>query len=1515
MFINQIDETYEKILNILYDTIINKNLLKFFKTNNLFINNFGIINEYINNLKDVIKNDVMGIFNKNTNIEYIIDKIIEYLYIYIFLLYGFYELNNDIFLNTIYSIIKKNEKLFNNDYILKLQICHKNLLKILEYLKNKTNDEYVINLLKGINEKVLENKNNNHNIILIIIFKDIYLKEDKKNLYKILENEEISNAEIKYIEIVEVDTDNINYTNLERLFNETQKKNGLVEEFYNLMIDYNNEDLIVENNINKKINILFERKIIIPIVEDYIRINKENEFYDKGETTKININERVFKKNETKIKYIITKLNKLSNLYEKNENRDEIIKNYYQNILNRDAILRNDFEEIDIIKKIERQNLSDIISNEYYDDLINYRHYPYNSYKSLSKDGIYFKSDKVIPCLRYTNFKYINDDRFINNRNDLLEWRVLYPEQKVNIVGVALLNHNIINKVSYFECNKINDLKNVNSIYKNGYKVILHRLEKMIMEDKNYGKILYWLFNVENDIVYKKYFKTIINSSDYINNLFYDIYEELNTMTKNLIKNELIDINGEVNKLIQLSDNIENNLIPLNNKQKNDIYKYIYYEKCNLDEIKYDENENKIPGISKNIIKLPSIIYRKKEIPLIKISDKDNDKYDDEDEKLFENTICQHIISWNYLNTFKFFNPKKYNQLLLDFMNNYTLKNNDNEYLCKSCYETLEIKDFISSWDDNTNNIIINYNLNTNLDEIYEYSKYNKFIKNLDKLIEKITYVSGLKYYSSSSPDIKLKRQNIIRNMIDIIDLQYKTLFNKNYNLSIERIKSSGLYKFNKDLSTYFLFSVDNDIFTYSSKETDKFKKIKLNIIYCYLIYFLLIDLNEVQISVLSYDKFINFMFFEKYGYSLFDNILIRIVNSDKLVPIKNYKLLCYIIYYLTGIIIKYGLWFDEDIEYKKNNPNILLHKKIIHTFIHLINNLFETNFKYNNYIYQMSIGKFYQIIKLIYSIDEITTNILNHYKKLTSKKMEIVGVNIKINIIKLDTMKVIKINYDDNEILKTYFNLLEKRNINSYCINKYKIIKKRSDIINIENINKNLLQKIIIDNIKIYNYDGTKRNNPPLDNEIKDILNKDFNLFFKNIYEKRIMNINKLNKNNEKLYQKEMKYIDKYTNKFKNIKSEKNIDIVIDEFINYLEKFVQKNYNINNVYLRNNVYIINHDYNGYHRDNIYIKDIENKIIFNKNNTIFKQDIYYYLDIKTNVIMYYSVLNNQFIGYKEKNNEIVLISNSNNYLKINYSIKHKLLYLGYNYMFNKVDENTNVIEYVNKLFNIRLNNLKNCINETLQIIFKIKNKNKYDNSIKQFTEKINYLNIYDDNLNRIFNEWNKLQKIINVEKIDDKIIIDKIIFDDDIYISSISLLKIKNSIHNLIYYYINNLRKLIELQDNEFIQNNVCILIINIINNLFIKYNLFETTKKNIYSKQFLLYISSKARFKELSLSMYDIIEDTNDLSNDEIDELREKQMDDKEALDALDIDNEMDNKDELDYIDEDMTMIRNKED
>ena len=71
-----------------------------------------------------------------------------------------------------------------------------------------------------------------------------------------------------------------------------------------------------------------------------------------------------------------------------------------------------------------------------------------------------------------------------------------------------------------------------------------------------------------------------------------------------------------------------------------------------------------------------------------------------------------------------------------------------------------------------------------------------------------------------------------------------------------------------------FVFELESNIFIFSSKDKDFLKPIKQNNVIGYLIFLLMLELNESQISMMNNDKkgFCNFFIFEKIYESLYMN-------------------------------------------------------------------------------------------------------------------------------------------------------------------------------------------------------------------------------------------------------------------------------------------------------------------------------------------------------------------------------------------------------------------------------------------------------------------------------------------------------------------------------------------------------------------------------------------------------------------------------------------------------------------
>jgi hypothetical protein len=78
------------------------------------------------------------------------------------------------------------------------------------------------------------------------------------------------------------------------------------------MSEYNNVQ-----SLESKINVLFDKKIIIPITDEFLRYHKETERYDLDIDTKTDI--KSSKKDSTKIRYIINKISTASDLYNKGQ--------------------------------------------------------------------------------------------------------------------------------------------------------------------------------------------------------------------------------------------------------------------------------------------------------------------------------------------------------------------------------------------------------------------------------------------------------------------------------------------------------------------------------------------------------------------------------------------------------------------------------------------------------------------------------------------------------------------------------------------------------------------------------------------------------------------------------------------------------------------------------------------------------------------------------------------------------------------------------------------------------------------------------------------------------------------------------------------------------------------------------------------------------------------------------------------------------------------------------------------
>ena len=226
-------------------------------------------------------------------------------------------------------------------------------------------------------------------------------------------------------------------------------------------------------------------------------------------------------------------------------------------------------------------------------------------------------------------------------------------------------------------------------------------------------------------------------------------------------------------------------------------------------------------------------------------------------------------------------------------------------------------------------------------------------------------------------------------------------------------------------------------------------------------------------------------------------------------------------------------------------------------------------------------------------------------------------------------------------------------------------------------------------------------------------------------------------------------------------------------------------------------------------------------------------------------------------------------------------------------------KNINVI--INNILRNRLQNIKNALSSIQQIIYQIKNKflgSNINTIAKLYQTKIKSINVYDSKGDKIFKNWNILNNNIFVDNIDININIDyKQHKNGNTYLSSESLLKFINKDDIVLHYIIEQFIMLLDINTDNYTKVNLAYLIINIIFQIFRNLTNFENAIYDINVKKFYHQIFNKSETSEFH---EDIDTSTIMLSDENMENLKEKQDNKRERNEALDIEQDIDNTDDF---------------
>ena len=1556
MYINSIDNLFDGTIDKFYLFIKKDNKFNNFSQDTNFVKYQNEILKLIKNFTDNInQKEIESIFKSNNYTNMIINIIKRYCAFYIFLGISYnYKGNRDLFITNLIEASKMQkdttvqiENFFNSENNSKIIEYYQIIKDIIELKKYKTIERVKIilsnnpikyqNTIKHFNElgedfieKYFLIDDNFHNIIKTFIFKNIYKNEEKTNILDILNEKEVDNAEYKYIEIiVSGERKLIDFTFFQKILSLDELKKGVAEDYYDFL-EENKDDIEIEiyekNNI---IDFLFSNNFLIPISEDFLRYHKSTEKYDK----KIDMNLK--ERDSTKIKYVINKVNKIKNLHSNILKKNPKLKMstldlFFKPLSNRDVVLYNDNEEGKIIKKLELSELS--TDADYLVDLENIRNYNYLNFKDFSKDGFILRTSKSVQAIRFTNIKNKQ------NKNNKIEFRIGNDNLPLNVVGIVF---NPSGK--QLDCFKINDLNNIKSsknINENGFNIFRKLIEESSINAKNDDKLHYWLFDNNTDIIKLDEYKNVssIDKNKYIEMMINELFYTFENFIKlNLVNQLNIDKTINYEKINDYLKKFKKDNFRLENIN----LKLEKHLTLNLIDTVLKDVE-KIPNSKSKseIIKLPTSSKIKKNKTLILL------KTDEEKKKEkveIKNSICHHYLKWNAIKKIPKKENDKQNQAVFDFVKQYVKINDHGDYICKSCNEMLNLKKYVYEGtyvEELDTFLTTNLAVNQKLTDIPKYSKYTRTIRNLEKNIEKICYTIGLNYYLGNIPVIQLRRRMIVKDIIDLIIIHTKYLKIQPKN----RIELSNKnYNIHKDLTNLFFFELKDEIFLTNSDEKDYYKLIKFNNVISYIVILMITELNAGQLMNLKDDKMCNFFLYEKVGKNLFDNLLLRLNEKNK-ISISNLPLLGYTLFYFSCMLTNNYIWqWDKE----KNTSSFTVQKIIIHTLVDLINSIIEGNLQEKkNFLYEIIANRFLHKLKTLYNDNNIINILRNNISKKIKisdnkisfivKKEKIIKLNGKedVNMIVEDTglfceavthrlnkKEITKLNNSLSDLTNCpdgKFHRWDFKNKDLICANcnlaYSKIKKENNELDKINQYKTNHLKKLVniyclsgnlhdlnsenICNLCKVNLDTKKYTNNELlqlDKNLKIINNKTF----KENFEK----IKKLNKYIQKVKIKELKVIRNYQIKYKKL-TENRIDNYINDFIDKLYKNLGESIKIDNkkVYLNETVYYIKNDHAGNVVDKtITILSKENKMKFIKNHEFYGRDVMYFHNSINNTYVFYDNITKNYLGYsKDLVNFKKYTSNAS--IKIDYSIKDMLKTIGLKNKYinlyhidnkfmkmNNYDD-INVKPILKNLVLRRSNNLKNIIFKTQSIIQKIKNRHtvisnsKENKIVNQFNKILKNFKIDKNNRKKIFKHIFLLTNNIKMEELENNIKLDlsKNYFDSSI------LNKINNIDSKLLFYYIYNLNRLIDYNEDKNIKTNLSYLIVNIISYLFYEYYLsLEETE----FRKFDFLLLNDTPYLDESLRVegyYQELVDSRDINKEENEE---KMYNMNEEATALDID------------------------
>jgi hypothetical protein len=1404
-------------------------------------------------------------------------------------------------------------------------------------------------LVKDLGEDYFEEffllKNNFHNIIKTFIIRLIYLNEERNELIELLNLKETSNANYKYIDIVLAKEDKLaDFSIIQKFLKNMDLNINKAQDIYNYLEEFKvQKEFLIKSN-KDFLNYLFSKKIMYPITEDFLRYHKDTEKYNVGALLKESFTER----EATRIKFVLNKVNKIRNLYSEMAKNDlklksDILNQFYKQMDDRKAVLFNDTEELKIIQRLEMSDKADDI--DLLVDLDNIRKYVYQNFKDFENDGFKLRTEETIEGVRLNS---INKKRGKDNK---LETRIGHNNIDMNVIGVIW---NPSKKpFECFNTNDLVDLRKqdengfeifVKTMTENFTGSDNNKLYYWIFnKEKDIPKLSQYK-NLAN-----------INTSNYIKNLLEEIYFRYINLVENkitdFINKQKQILTYEINKLINKQKLFDLDLVP---ETKNNLILLASKKEPNF-EPKFEDiiidfkSKMKLPIIKKteetlNILEInikkvdDDIKIEEGIIPICHhylkwdsinmISRKNVDEINQAvfnfiKEYVRQNDDGEYVCKscGEFLKLRKYVFEGTYVKELDMFLTTNLATHVNLEDLPKYAKLIKTIR-----------------NIQNNLEKIANSVNLTGFLGNAPEIIlrKKTTVRNIIDMILIHSNYIKKLGENVKRKISETFNIKLSSLifFPLEDNIFVtktDEIDKLKMLKYNNvlaylvlmiitDLNAGMILSLKEDkrsnFYLFSSLMKNIFGEIQIRINEKEKI-------NITRLPLLCYCLYMvsSFIINNKIWMGEYDDIKKNFIYQRSLIET--------VVDLFNTIINAYY----SDVNSQSNNnvrqnvENVYLYEIMSQKFITVINSLFSNDNLYAELKkkglsnVRISDNKVSFITKVAPSIKVPDKFMYKHLEELK----DIVG-DYCLSDTETDSVDKSSLELDTrlNELT-----LCPDGKLHEWEIKNKELICKKCN----KNI-KDLSDKVDTNSIKLLKLSALKRLTKTfcitgeyheLENNICKKCKVNPNNY--NYSEKDLLSLERNVKNKEELKhieilntiienQKELELLEEKIDKILRKLNKRNEIEGDNDILKYINKFITKLksisgdkiiFNKEELLLDKNIIIIRNNQNGgllskeiklltddYRQNQDSTRDVLRKIFHEQ----LKREVYVYFDNNSKSFFYYDCYTLFYLGYS-RDTKTINIVRSMVTLEIIPSIKEKLRMMGlrhYYYQLQEIYQEHNIDEKIlkEKVIRLRTDNLKNIINRTKVIVEKIANKTKNmgifekeKDLVNLFSRNLDKIELYDeDGSNKVFKHISYITE--NVKYFDTSNTSDLIIFDNPEKLVNINFVNQNNTSSLLLFYYVFNLERIIDYNSSKNIQSLIIYLICKLID---FNFNNYFSNLNNIDVKRFkyLLYLDEPYANETMRvIGNYSELVDEN-APDDE----QEKQeiMDDREAMESLDID------------------------